>query len=107
MPAKIPWETIGPAGALAVVILIIVFGFILKMQKKKISTPTPPSNLNTVSKKTLCFQHEGRISSNETAIKMIGEQIKISDKNNLDAHEKMFDKLDDLGEKIIKEIHKQ
>ncbi|MCK4760511.1 MAG: hypothetical protein KAT69_10710 [Candidatus Aminicenantes bacterium] len=107
MPAKIPWETIGPAGALAVVILIIVFGFILKMQKKKISTPAPPSNLNTVSKKTLCFQHEGRISSNETAIKMIGEQIKISDKNNLDAHEKMFGKLDDLGEKIIKEIHKQ
>lgn len=107
MPAKIPWEIIGPAGALAVVILIIVFGFILKMQKKKISTPAPPSNLNTVSKKTLCFAHEGRISSNETAIKMIGDQIKISDKNNLDAHEKMFGKLDDLGKDIIKEIHKQ
>lgn len=107
MPAKIPWEIIGPAGALAVVILILVFGFILKMQKKKISTPTPPSNLNTVSKKTLCFQHEGRISSNETAVKMIGDQLKISNKNNSDAHEKMFDKLEDLGKDIIKEIHKK
>jgi len=105
MPAKVPWEIIGPAGALAIVILIIVFGFILKMQKKKISTPAPPSNLNTVSKKTLCFQHEGRISSNETAVKMIGDQIKISDKNNLDAHEKMFDKIDELKTDIIKEIH--
>ena len=107
MPAKVPWEIIGQAGALAVVILIIVFGFILKMQKKKISTTAPPNNLNTMSKKSLCFKQEGRISSNETAIKMIGDQIKISDKNNLDAHEKMFGKLDELGKDIIKEIHKQ
>lgn len=106
MAGKIPWETIGPAGALAIIILIIVFGFILKMQKKKILTPAPPNNLNTVSKKTLCFAHEGRISSNETAVKMIGDQLKISNENNLDAHEKMFDKIDELKTDIITEIHK-
>jgi dsDNA-binding SOS-regulon protein len=36
---------------------------------------------------------------------MIGEQLKISNKNNLDAHEKMFDKIDELKTDIIKEIH--
>ncbi|MCK4758596.1 MAG: hypothetical protein KAT69_01030 [Candidatus Aminicenantes bacterium] len=105
MPVKIPWEIIGPAGGLVIILLIIVFGFILKMQSKKAMTPAAPSNINTMSKKSLCFKQEGRISSNETAIKMIGEQLKISNENNLDAHEKMFDKMDDLKTDIIKEIH--
>ena len=107
MLAKIPWDLIGPAGALVIILLVLVFGFVLKMQKKKISTPAPPSNLNTVSKKTLCFAHEGKIASNETAIGMIGEQLKISNKNNLDAHEKMFDKIDEIKTDIIDELHKQ
>jgi hypothetical protein len=107
MPAKVPWEIIGPAAGVVIILLYLIFKFMLKWQKqaKEKTILSPPSNLNTVSKKTLCFQHEGRISSNETAVNMIGEQLKISNKNNLDAHEKMFDKIDELKTDIIKEIH--
>lgn len=76
------------------------------MQAQKTSIPAPPSNLNTMSKKSLCFKQEGRISSNETAIKMIGEQLKISNENNRKDHESMFEKMEKMGTDIIKEIHK-
>ncbi|MCK5127936.1 MAG: hypothetical protein KAR42_16885 [candidate division Zixibacteria bacterium] len=110
MPPKIPWEIIGPAAGIVIILLALIFKFMLKWQKqakdKTIQNfPAPPSNLNTVSKKTLCFAHEGKIASNQTAIEMIGEQLKTSNKNNLDAHEKMFDKIDELKTDIIKEIH--
>lgn len=112
MPAKIPWEVIGPVAAGVAVILYLIFKFMLKWQKqakdKTIQNfPAPPSNLNTVSKKTLCFQHESRIASNETAVKMIGDQLKTSNKDNSDAHGKLFDKMEDMKEKIITEIHKK
>lgn len=108
MPAKIPWEIIGPAAGVVIVLLIIIFKFMLKWQKqsKEKAPQNSPSNLNTVSKKSLCFKQEGRISSNETAIGMIGDQLKTSNKDNSDAHEKLFDKMDDLKTTIIKEIHK-
>ncbi len=112
MPTKIPWEIIGPAAGVVIILLAIIFKFMLKWQKqakdKTIQNfPAPPSSLNTISKKTICFQHEGRISSNETAIEMVCEQLKTSNKDNSDAHGKMFDKLEDLGKEIITEIHKK
>lgn len=104
----IPWEIIGPAGILAVIILVVVFAFILKYQTKKnqIPDPAPPKDVNTVNKKTLCFKHEGDIASNKTAIEMIGGQLKQSQTDNRQDHDKIFGKIEDLGTKIIKEIHK-
>jgi len=106
MPAKIPWEIIGPAGGLVVIILFLVFGFILKMQKKRILTPAIPKDINTMSKSSPCFRHERDIGSNATAIKLFGEQLGRVEEKNSEQHEKIFDKMDDLKTTIIKEIHK-
>ena len=112
MPTKIPWEIIGPAAGVVIILLIIIFKFMLKWQKQaKDKTiqmiPNPPKDVNTMSKNSPCFRHERDIGKNQTAIEMIGKQLVISNKNNLDAHEKLFDKIDDLGTKIITEIHKK
>ena len=106
MPAKIPWELIGPAGALVIVLLVIVFGFVLKMQAKKISTPAVPKDIQTMSKNSPCFRHERDIGKNQAAVEMIGKQLVISNENNSKAHEKLFDKMDDLKTTIITEIQK-
>lgn len=109
MLKAIPWETIGPAAAAAVIILVLVFGFILKFQKatKPASMPSnPPKDINATGKKTLCFQHHGDIASNQTAIKMIREQLNEANKQNSDQHGKIFDKLEELKTTIIKEIQK-
>ena len=112
MPAKIPWEIIGPAAGVVIILLWLIFKFMLKWQKQaKDKTiqfaPNPPKNVNSMNKNSPCFRHESDIASNKTAIGMIGEQLKISNKNNLDAHEKMFDKIDELKTDIITEIHEQ
>jgi len=109
MLKAIPWDTIGPAAIAALAILAIVFGFILKFQKgsKPACTPTnPPVDINSTSKKTLCFQHEGKIASNATAIGIFGAALVEANKNNSDQHRKIFDKMEDLKTTIIKEIHK-
>jgi hypothetical protein len=105
----IPWQFIGPAAAAAVVILIIVFGFMLKWQKgakTAVAPSNPPKDINATGKKTLCFQHHGDIASNQTAIKMIGDQQEKIQEQNSEQHGKLFDKIEDLGTKIITEIHK-
>ena len=105
----LPWDTLGPAAAAAVVILVIVFWFILKWQKatKPAALPTnPPVDINSTSKKTLCFQHEGKIASNATAIGIFGAALVEANKNNSDQHEKLFDKCEQMGKDIIREIHK-
>lgn len=101
MPAKIPWEIIGPAAGAALLILALVFAFIIKMKKLEKPSSGPPSNLNTMSKKSLCFKHEGRISSNETAVGMISEQLKITSENNRQDHKDIFNKLEGLGKEIV------
>ncbi len=106
MPVKIPWEFIGPAGALVIVLLIIVFGFVLKMQAKKISTPAVPKDIQTMSKSSPCFRHERDIGSNTTAIKLFGEQLERVEEKNSEQHGKFFDKMDELKTTIITEIHK-
>jgi hypothetical protein len=104
----IPWDTLGPAALAAAVILILVFGFILKFQKgSKNLTPTnPPMDITTVSKKTLCVKHEGEISSNKTAIGIFGAALQEANRVNSDAHGKLFDKLEAQGKEIITEIKK-
>jgi len=107
--AKIPWEIIGPVATAVIIILTVVFGFMLRWQKAAKPNPgpsNPPKDLNTVSKKTLCFTHEGRISSNETAIKMLGETLKTCNENNREDHKEIFDKIDDMRERVITEIKK-
>lgn len=107
MPGKIPWEIIGPVAAGVTVILVVVFGFMLKWRKLEGRNTGPPKDVNTMSKKTLCFKHEGRISSNETAIGMIGKQLETANKNNREDHDKIFEKIEDLGKDIIREINKK
>ena len=104
----IPWDTLGPASMAAVIILILVFGFILKFQKgSKALTPTnPPIDINATNKKTLCFKHEGEIQANKTAIAIFGASLKEANTNNRQDHGKIFEKIEDLGTKIITEIHK-
>lgn len=104
---KIPWEIIGPVATAVIFILLVVFGFMIKWKKLERPNLSPPKDINSMSKKSICFKHEGRISSNETAIKMIGEQLKIANENNREDHGKIFTKFEELGEKIITEIHKQ
>ncbi len=104
----IPWETLGPASLAAVIILVLVFGFILKFQKgSKALTPTnPPTDINKTSKKTLCFKHEGKIASNTTAIRIFGAALVEANRNNSDQHGKIFDKLEDFKTEVITEIKK-
>lgn len=106
MPGKIPWEVIGPAGGLVIILLVIVFGFILKMQSKRISTPAVPKDINTMSKKSPCFRHERDIGANSKAIELFGEQLEKVEKKNSEQHGKLFDKFDELKTDIITEIQK-
>lgn len=110
MPGKIPWDVIGPAAAVVVLVLAIVFAFILKFQKQSrvtVSSPSPlPKPSDTLSKQTLCFNHESRISKNETGIEKVEEQLEKTQKLNREDHSKIFDKIDDMGTKIIQEIYK-
>lgn len=105
----IPWDIIGPAAGAAVIILILVFGFILKFQKGSKPAPAPlnpPKDINATQKKSLCMDHHRDIGKNQTAITMISDNIKEANEQNSTQHGKIFDKLEDLGTTIIKEIHK-
>lgn len=105
----IPWDTLGPAALVAVVILAIVFGFILKWQKatKPATAPSnPPKDINETDKKSLCFEHHGDIASNRTSIKMITKQQAQAQKENREDHGTITQKIEDLGTTIIKEIQK-
>jgi len=104
MLKAIPWDVIGQVSAAVIVILAVVFGFILKFQKQSKLTLSPPKDINATGKKTLCFTHHGDIAANQKAIEMIGDQIKISNKNNREDHDKIELKIDDLGGKIIQAI---
>lgn len=104
-PPSIPWHIIGPAGALAVIILLIVFGFLLKYQSKKSSNSCAPKDLNTVNKNSLCFNHEGRISANEATTNAIEKELGKMYKSNREDHGKIFDKMENLGKEIITAIN--
>jgi len=109
MLRAIPWDTLGPIATAVIVILAVVFWFILKFQKESKSTAlpvNPPTDINSTSKKTLCFKHEGEIQSNKTAIGIFGAALQEANKNNSEQHGKIFDKLETLGKEIIREIHK-
>ena len=105
----IPWEILGPAGILVIIILVLVFAFLLKYQMKKNTAPTPapnpPKDTNSMDKHSVCFDHEGRISSNEATTKAFKEEMKKFQKNNRQDHDKIFTKIDDLGTKIITAIN--
>lgn len=101
----IPWNDIGPIAIAVIVILSVVFGFILRFQKQSKPALSPPKDINSTGKKTLCFQHEGRIASNETAVEMVAEQLKTVHENNREDHQKIGSKIDDLGEKVIQAIN--
>jgi len=104
MLKAIPWDVIGPALSAVCLILIVVFGFILKFQKQSKPNSPLPVDINSTGKKTLCFQHEGKIASNKTAIEMIGTQLNTLHENNREDHNKIEKKIDDLGGKIIQAI---
>ena len=109
MLKAIPWETIGPIATAVIFILAIVFGFILKWQKgtkPPVVPSNPPRTINDTHKKSLCFDHHKDIAKNETAIEMIGEQLKEANRNNSEQHGKLFDKIEEQGKEIITEIHK-
>lgn len=107
MPVRIPWESIGPAASLLVIILIIVFAFILKFNKQtKPTSSSLPKPTDTVSKQTLCYNHESRISKNETGIEKVEEQLEKTQKLNRQDHQTIFGKIDTMTEKIITEISK-
>ena len=98
----IPWDIIGPAGILAVIILVVVFAFILKYQTKKnqIPAPAPPKDVNTVSKKTLCFEHTEKIAKNEATTKAVQKELGKIQEHNRQDHDKIFSKIDGLGKEI-------
>lgn len=101
---QIPWHIIGPAAAAAIVILVVVFTFIIKMRKLENRTTELPKDVNTVSKKSLCLKHEGEIAENRTAIKMLNDTLKTNAENNRQDHAKLFDKIDEVKLAVIKEI---
>lgn len=100
----IPWDVIGQVSTAVIVILAVVFGFILKFQKQSKPTLNPPKDINSTNKKSLCFTHHGDIAENKKAIEMIGDQIKITNENNREDHDKIELKIDRLGDKIIQAI---
>lgn len=110
MPVKIPWESIGPAASLLVIVLIVVFAFVLKFNKQNKTvinnSPALPKPTDTLNKKTLCFEHHGKISANTTKIGEMKDQFDTQRKENRQDHKDMFNKIDDMGTKIIQEISK-
>lgn len=101
----INWNLIGPVLGALILILSMVFAFILKMRKMDKTPHNPPKNtIGTLDKKTLCFNHEGRISSNESDVENIEKQLDKLEKSNSDAHGKIFDKLEETQIKIIEAI---
>jgi len=109
MLKAIPWDTIGPIVTAVIIILAIVFGFMLrwkKLDKTSITPTNPPKDINATHKKSLCFAHEGRIASNETAIRIFADNLKEANQQNSDQHGKIFDKMEEMGKDIITEIHK-
>lgn len=103
---KIPWGTLGPVGTLIIVILIVVFVFVIKMKNGKKSTSYPPNNPETVSKKSLCFDHSERIKGCETNIENISKQFLQSQENNRQDHQRIIDKVDDIWKDIITHLEK-
>lgn len=109
MLKTIPWDTLGPIATAVIIILIVVFGFMLRWQKATRPTYTPsypPKDINSTNKKTLCFKHEGGIASNTTAIGIFGAALVEANKENSNQHGKIFDKMEDLKTTIITEIKK-
>lgn len=109
MLKAIPWETIGPIVTAVIIILAVVFGFMLRWQKgtkPHIAPSNPPKDINATHKKSLCFAHEGRIASNETAIRIFADNLKEANLQNSEQHGKIFDKMEEMGKDIITEIHK-
>jgi hypothetical protein len=109
MLKAIPWDIIGPVAAAVIIILIIVFSFILKFQKQSkpaVLPANPPKDINSTSRKTLCFKHEGEIAANMKAIEIFGGALKEANRNNSEQHGKIFDKMDDLKTTVITEIKK-
>jgi len=103
----INWNLLGPVLGAVVLILIIVFGFIVKMRKIDKSIPhNPPKNPANLDKKTVCFEHESKISTNKANIENVGKQLDKLEKSNSEAHGKIFDKLDETQFKIIEAIKK-
>ena len=103
MMVNIPWNLIGPAATIAIAILLVVFGFILKMQK---GSQSVPKSIDKTDKKSLCFEHHGDIASNKTAIEMIGTQMKENSDNNTSQHKDLFNKIDNLKITLVKEFRK-
>lgn len=109
MLKAIPWETIGPIATAVIIILVVVFWFMLRWQKgtkSPIAPSNPPKDINATDKKSLCFVHEGRIASNETAIRIFSDSLKEANQQNSDQHGKIFDKMEEMGKEIVTEIHK-
>jgi len=105
----LPWDTIGPIVTAVIIILIVVFGFMLRWQKgtkPPIVPSNPPKDINATHKKSLCFAHEGRIASNETAIRIFSDSLKEATLQNSEQHGKIFDKMEEMGKEIVTEIHK-
>ncbi len=99
----IPWNDIGPIAIAVIVILSVVFGFILKFQKQ--SKPTsPPKDINSTGKKTLCFEHHKDIGKNQTAIEMVAEQQLQAHKDNREDHTKIEVKIEAQGKEILQAI---
>lgn len=105
MLKSIPWQVIGPALSAVVIILAVVFGFIIKLQKVSKQVPALPKDINSTGKKTLCFSHEGKIGANEQAIKMISDQLKTAHDDNREDHGKIETKIDNLEGSIIQAIN--
>ncbi len=99
----IPWDVLGPALSAVLLILLVVFGFMLKFQK---AIKPIPKDIESTDKKSLCFEHHGDIASNKTALEMVGTQMKENSDSNTSQHKDIFNKIDRLGTKIIKEIQK-
>ena len=109
MLKAIPWEIIGPAAAVLIILLLVVFGFMLKWQKgakSPVIPSNPPRDINDTHKKSLCLEHHRDISANATAIGMISENLKEANKHNSQQHTRIFTKLEDLGKEMITEIKK-
>ena len=103
---KIPWGTLGPVISGVVVILIVVFVFIIKMKNGKKPDLPASGNPETLSKKSLCFDHEGRIKGCEVNIGNISTQFKESREDNRKDHKDLFEKIDEMGKDIIRHLEK-
>lgn len=102
---EVNWSILGPVLTGLIVILVIVFGFILKLNKNMYKKLGTPGQANIAGAETVVlekvkfdklFNHENRLSSTETKVKSLCDKFDNHREENVNGFKAVFQRLDVL-----------